>query len=82
MQTKLEIIERAKAEIRSDVMAGVIPGNLYDFEKLHEHVDANEYGGFCDDNATTDYDFIVSVQAELNAWMAETGIDLLADEEI
>lgn len=76
MQTKLEIIERAKAEIRQDVMAGVIPGNTYDFEKLHDYVDANEYGGFTEDNATTDYDLIVSVQSELNAWMAETGIDL------
>lgn len=82
MQTKLEIIERAKAEIRQDVMAGVIPGNTYSFEDLNEYVDANEYGGFTEDNATNDYDFIVCVQAELNAWMAQTGIDLLADEEI
>jgi len=76
MQTKLEIIERAKAEIRQDVMAGVIPGNTYDFEKLHEYVDANEYGGFTEGNATTDYDFIVEIQEALDAWMAQTGIDL------
>jgi hypothetical protein len=76
MQTKLEIIERAKDEIRHDTMAGIIPDNTYSFEELHKYVDANEYGGFTEDNATTDYDFIVSVQAELDAWIAETGIDL------
>jgi hypothetical protein len=76
MQTKLEIIERAKDEIRSDVMAGVIPGNTYNFEDLHYFVDANDYGGFTRENFTADWDFISQVQAELNAWMAETGIDL------
>jgi hypothetical protein len=76
MQTKLEIIERAKSEIRDDLMAGVIPGNVYSFQELHEYVDANEYGGFTEDNATTDYDFIWQIQEELDAWMTKTGIDL------
>jgi hypothetical protein len=76
METKLAIIERAKAEIREDVMAGVVPGNTYDFEKLHEYVDANEYGGFTEDNFTTDWDFVVDVQNILDAWMKKTGIDL------
>ena len=76
MQSRLEIIERAKDEIRSDVMAGVVPGNLYDFEKLHDYVDANEYGGFTEDNFTNDWDFVVDVQAILDKWMKQTGIDL------
>jgi hypothetical protein len=76
MQSRLEIIERAKAEIRSDVLSGVVPDNTYDFEKLHDYVDANEYGGFTDDNFTTDWDFVVDVQNILDAWMKKTGIDL------
>lgn len=76
MQTKLEIIERAKAEIREDVLAGIVPDNTYTFEKLHDFVDANEYGGFADDNFTADWDFIVDVQTILDKWMKQTGIDL------
>ena len=76
MQTKLEIIERAKAEIRDDAKAGLIPDNTYNFEDLHDYVDANEYGGFADDNFTADWDFVVDVQNILDAWMKKTGIDL------
>lgn len=76
MQSRLEIIERAKAEIRHDVLAGIVPDNTYNFEKLHDYVDANEYGGFTDDNFTTDWDFVVDVQNILDAWMKKTGVDL------
>lgn len=76
MQSKLEIIERAKAEIRDDALAGLIPDNTYSFEKLHDFVDANEYGGFTEDNATNDYSLILEIQAELDAWLKATGIDL------
>ena len=79
MQTKLEIVERSKAEIREDVLAGIIPDNTYDFEKLHDYVDANEYGGFTEDNFTADWDFVVDVQAILDKWMKQTGIDLEGD---
>lgn len=76
MENKLAIIERAKAEIREDVLAGIIPDNTYSFEDLHNFVDANEYGGFTDDNFTADWDFVVDVQNILDAWMKKTGIDL------
>lgn len=76
METKLAIIERAKAEIREDVLLGIIPDNTYSFEDLHNFVDANEYGGFTDDNFTADWDFVVDVQNILDAWMKKTGIDL------
>jgi len=74
MQSRLEIIERAKAEIIEDILNGTLPVMPTSFDELHEYVDANEYGGFTEDNATTDYDFIVDVQTELGVWLSPKGI--------
>ena len=43
------IIEQMKIEILSDIDEGVIPMNVHNFSELHDYVDANCYGGFCDD---------------------------------
>lgn len=74
MQSRLEIIERAKAEIIDDILNGILPVMPTSFQELHEHVDANCYGGFCEDNATTDYEFIWEIQEELDAWLSPKGI--------
>lgn len=42
-------IARAKAEILQDVMFGPIDGPVKSFADLHDWVDANCYGGLCDD---------------------------------
>jgi hypothetical protein len=38
-------IERIKAEVLEDVGAGVVPADVASFGELHDHVDANCYGG-------------------------------------
>lgn len=43
-------VERMKAEIRKDIQTGKLPGNLTSFESLHNHVDANCYGGLCEES--------------------------------
>lgn len=69
MQTKTEILDRAMAEIRFDVYTKRVPETVADFSELHDYVDANSYGGFCDENYTRNHDFIWDVQQELNAWI-------------
>lgn len=44
-----ETIRRMKREILDDVRTGRMPVQVQAFSELHNHVDANEYGGFCID---------------------------------
>lgn len=46
-------IQRMKSEILADIAAGLVPASVASFSELHDYVDANEYGGFCDDEAMT-----------------------------
>lgn len=41
-------IARAKLEIRADEMSGRLPTGIRDFSRLHDFIDANEYGGLCE----------------------------------
>lgn len=53
-----ESIERMKHEIIDDVKAGRVPAACPSFSALHDYVDANCYGGFCEDElmqALTDH---------------------------
>lgn len=49
MKTKEEIIAQCKAEIQADIAAGFVSADVSSFGGLHDYVDANCYGGFCDD---------------------------------
>ena len=49
MITLEQTIARMKAEILSDMAAGRVPKTVATFGALHDYVDANEYGGFCED---------------------------------
>ena len=42
-------IERSKAEILEDIAQGVVPDTVSSFSELHDYVDANEYGGLCEE---------------------------------
>jgi len=44
-----ESIETMKKEIIEDVKAGRVPADCPSFSALHDYVDANCYGGFCED---------------------------------
>lgn len=48
-----QTIARMKTEILHDVQSGIVPATVSTFSALHDFVDANEYGGFCD-NALAD----------------------------
>lgn len=44
-----ETIDRMKHEILADMNDGKVPRTVKSFAELHDYVDANEYGGFCDE---------------------------------
>ena len=48
--TLRKTIERMKQEILDDIEAGRVPADCPSFSSLHDYVDANCYGGFCDDD--------------------------------
>lgn len=50
MPTLDESIERMKQEIIEDIKAGRVPADCPSFSALHDYVDANCYGGFCEDD--------------------------------
>jgi len=69
---KLDVIlDRAKKKILLDIEIGVIPKNISSFSELHYFVDANWYGGFCDENyeASKDFEFENEIQTKLDEWI-------------
>lgn len=44
-----ELTQRIKEEILSDVFHGNLPIDVKSFAELHDYVDANCYGGLCED---------------------------------
>ena len=44
-----ETVERMKREVLTDVKLGKVPATVKAFSDLHDYVDANEYGGFCEE---------------------------------
>lgn len=40
-----EVVKLAKAEILADIASGIVPADVATFSELHDHVDANGYGG-------------------------------------
>ena len=50
IRTLDESIERMKREIIEDIKIGRVPADCPSFSALHDYVDANCYGGFCEDD--------------------------------
>lgn len=48
-RTLLEVIDLSIAQINADIAEGLVPPTVASFAALHDHADANEYGGLCDD---------------------------------
>jgi len=44
-----ETVLRMREEVLRDMATGRVPVDCRSFSELHDHVDANEYGGFCED---------------------------------
>jgi hypothetical protein len=75
-------IARMKSEILADIAAGTVPATVASFSELHEYVDANEYGGFCDAEYVARFglpsdegypdsltDFANAAQDSIHAWL-------------
>jgi len=45
----------AIVQITADIRSGRVPSTVRDFSQLHDYVDANEYGGLCDDASGIDW---------------------------
>jgi hypothetical protein len=46
-------IARMKSEILAHIASGRVPATVASFSELHDYVDANCYGGFCDDEQSS-----------------------------
>lgn len=72
-------IARGKREILADVRKGTVPHDVATFADLHDYVDANEYGGLCDDDAVNPVYIGNVIQNALAAWIEGGGIEADAD---
>jgi cyclophilin family peptidyl-prolyl cis-trans isomerase len=48
-QMLAKIIQQSKEEILQDINSDVVPKNVTSFAQLQDYVDANCYGGLCED---------------------------------
>lgn len=48
-QMLAKIIQQSKEEILQDINSEVVPKNVESFSQLQDYVDANCYGGLCED---------------------------------
>ena len=60
---------RAIREILEDMKNGVVPEHVSTFSELHDYVDANEYGGLCEDGYWCLPDDATDAEIEANDWM-------------
>ena len=70
-----DAIHRAKNEIQDDVDSGLVPWTVKTFSELHDHVDANEYGGLTEDDAAFTPDEINQIQGAVNLWLEGGGVE-------
>lgn len=49
-----EVIAQMKQEVLADILNKTVPVDVATYGDLHDYVDANCYGGFCDDDGITD----------------------------
>lgn len=65
-------VARMKSEILYDMAVGRVPRTVKSFSELHDHVDANEYGGFCEDGyeMSEGCEFENAAQDTVHVWLA------------
>ncbi|GAB3081162.1 hypothetical protein GCM10027053_52190 [Intrasporangium mesophilum] len=66
-----EAVRRAEQEILDDITAGIVPSTVATFSALHDHVDANEYGGLTEDDAPERFgvEACNTVQDKVDEWL-------------
>jgi hypothetical protein len=65
-------VERAKREVRADIATGTVPATVRTFSALHDHVDANGYGGAFEvpfEDTDEHLAFWNAVQTAVNDWL-------------
>lgn len=68
-------VEQAKAEILADIgtvensKGEVMPESINDFSQLHDYVDANTYGGVCDERDHFELGDVIEFQGRVHAWL-------------
>lgn len=63
------------SQICADISGGIVPRSCASFSELHDYVDANMYGGLCDDSSGIDWsntDAANIVQDVVNNWLKVT----------
>jgi hypothetical protein len=65
-----ELVSRVQRETSVDIENGALPASVRSFSELHDHVDANTYGGLCDDNADVPPETQVAMQEQVDRWLA------------
>ena len=72
-----KIVEQIQEEIRQDILDGIVSSSVKSFSELHNHVDANEYGGLCDEALYTidpsdqdQMDQINTIQDIVDKWLS------------
>ncbi len=63
--------QQAKTEILADIEKGIIPATVKSYYEINDYVDANCYGGFCDENYTIseNYGLEIQVQEAVENWL-------------
>lgn len=64
-----ESIARSKREILEDIKKGIVPASVSEFSALHDYVDANEYGGLCEEKYPWDIPSVEIIQNAVNDWL-------------
>jgi hypothetical protein len=59
----------ATEQILEDIGAGRVPADIASFSRLHDFVDANEYGDIVAGSAESWTDFGNELQSRLDAWL-------------
>lgn len=69
VQDLVTIANRIMREVTEDIGDGTQPSSVGTFSDLHDHIDANEYGGLCAENSTIEVDQIVLIQEQVDCWL-------------
>lgn len=67
-----QAVERSKSEILADMLRGQVPSTCRSYSELHDYVDANEYGGACDEDSVLgpgEMEFWSAVQEAVDQWL-------------
>ena len=80
---KAPYVKLMQAEVTRLVDEFVVPVDVKDFSELHDYIDVNELGGFCDESSSAPLiemygdeafsDFVTECQSEVDAWIRAGG---------